>query len=645
MALLVVDVQHDYLSPADLVPAPRVLVPQIAAVLALFRAAGAPIAHIRTAVHSDGRNAMPHRRTSPQCVEGSDGALPPTELVAHPGEPVIAKQFFSGFTNPDLDAWLRRHHVSRVVIVGLYTHACVRETTLDAYSRGFDVTIVTDAVGSNEPVHASSTLNWIGSRAARLIASADVPALLAERGKPQITDENKSSSHDRAGESAFDGMLNDAHDAQQVWQSVALDARIAFLSGWAEVLHSRTDELVDAIVREVHKPVRFARDEVARAVGHIETALLPGISTLLRDENVDSNVDVVRSPLGVIGIIMPWNNPLALPVSNIAPALLAGNAVIFKPAPEAVHTAQLILQTLRDAGLDPRLVSLLFGGAEAGQRLARAAHVNAIAVTGSSSTGRALAVECARSLKPLRAELGGNNAAIVLADADLDTVVPQLALNAFAFAGQRCTALRRFVVAEAILEAFTERITREMGELRPSNPSLELCVLGPLISNAAAERVLHTIREARNGSVEVLIGGERVSVAGQDGRAHVAVTPTLLMTRDPTQPVVQCETFGPVAVIQPFRDIEHALSLANDVDQGLVLAICTEDSTVGEAIALRASAGIVQIGAAPVPIHPLAPFGGWNDSGFGGVEHGRWDIDFYSRLQAQYRPATSSAPD
>lgn len=638
-ALLVVDVQQDYLSVDGLVPSATALVARIRLVLEQFRTIGSPIAHVRTEVEHGVADSMPHRAQTPLCVRGTRGAQVPELLTEQPGEAVITKQFFSAFTNPDLDAWLRDREVKNLVIVGLYTHACVRETAVDAYSRGFDVTIVSDGIGSNDPVHASSSLDWIGSRAARLMAGNELPALLYDQvsgGHPDPDGRQINPTTNSLEATDFDSMLAAVRTAQQTWQQVALDDRVAALREWARVLRLYSDELTDTIVREVHKPVRLARDEVDRAVSHVESVLLPAVYAPLRGESINSQVTVVRSPLGVVALLMPWNNPLALPVSNIAPALLAGNAVVLKPAPEAVRTAALLRQTLDVAGIGPHLVSVYWGGAEAGVRLARASGIDAVAVTGSSSTGRSLAVECARTLKPLRAELGGNNAAIVLPDADLDAVVPALALNAFAFAGQRCTALRRFVVDESILEAFIERMRTAMLALHPANPHDADSALGPLISDIAAERVLRTIGQARVAGVEVLVGGTSVGVSVGGGSERVGVTPTLMLTRDPRQQIVQQETFGPVAVIQPARDLEHALELANGVAQGLVLAICTADSAAATKISRRANAGIVQKVATPVPVHPLAPFGGWKASGFGGAEHGRWDIDFYSRVQAVY---------
>jgi acyl-CoA reductase-like NAD-dependent aldehyde dehydrogenase len=235
--------------------------------------------------------------------------------------------------------------------------------------------------------------------------------------------------------------------------------------------------------------------------------------------------------------------------------------------------------------------------------------------------------------KPIQAELGGNNAAIVLDDVDVATVAAALVRNAFAYAGQRCTALRRFVVLESIAEKFTRCAIQEVALIRVGTPDDSDTFVGPVISQAAANRIVAAVDEARAAGSHVLAGGNGFESAGLS-----FVNPTLIRTDDERAQIVQHETFGPVAVIQVARDIDHAIELANGVEQGLIMSVCTSEKHAVEYIVDRADVGVVSEGARPVPVHPDAPFGGWKASGIGTPEHGIWDVNFFTRPQARYGP-------
>jgi aldehyde dehydrogenase (NAD+) len=455
--------------------------------------------------------------------------------------------------------------------------------------------------------------------------------------------------------------------AQAAWRGVAVAERTLLLDRWAAGLVARHDELVTLIIAEVGKPRRAADDEVRRAVAHVHAAADLARQGAAADRVIADGVLVRHAPVGVIGILMPWNNPLALPCGKIAPALALGNAVVFKPAPEGARTAALLMRTLADAGLPADLVTLVNGDAAVGAALVREPLIDAVAVTGSIATGRAIAAACAARGIPLQAELGGNNAAIVLADADLDAVVPALVRNAFAFAGQRCTAIRRFVVEVAILDEFTRRAVEAIADLRVGEADDAATDVGPLITTAARDRVAAAVAEALDEGAQLLAGGripEPVdaipgdtipsgstpgdTTAGVDDATatkHAAsgarepawFAPTLLLTRDRGSAIVQVETFGPVAVIQPAADLDEAIAIANDVEQGLLMAILTSDPAARDRALALARVGIVQFGPGMVPVHPDAPFGGWKASGLGPPEHGEWDAQFLTRPQAIYQ--------
>lgn len=617
-ALLLVDLQRDYLDRPGLVPVEATLVDHVAVLLAGFRAAGQPVVHVRTLVRSDGSDAMPHWAGRLQCVAGSPGADPPPALVEAAGELVARKQHYRGFADGDLDPWLRSRGVTAVVVAGLYTHACVRETALDAYERGYSVVVADDAVGTDDAVHAERTRAWLEGRAATFLPTEAILADLASAPTP---------------DDAVDRACRAASAAQPDWAVTPLPDRLRVLDTWASVLADRRRELVACLIDEVRKPVRAAEDEVDRALGHIRAAADLVRAGLLDDEHIGDGVDVRHRPVGIVAAVMPWNNPMALPVGKIAPALALGNAVVLKPAPEGARAADLLMASLVVAGCPDGLVSRVDGDGGVGAALVAHSLIDAVAVTGSIATGRSIAATCARLGRPLQAELGGNNAAVVLPDADLDTVMPALVRNAVAYAGQRCTAVRRIVVVEGIVDDVVARLRSAYAALVVGDPADVGTDVGPLISDAAAQRVTRAIDEAIGRGARVVA---RAPLPAALGPEYVA--PVVLTDVERDDPIVQEETFGPVAVLQVAGDLDEAVDLANGVVQGLVQVVCTRDEATAAAVLDRAQAGIVQWGPGIVPVSADAPFGGWKASGFGPPEHGRWDAQFLTRPQARYLP-------
>jgi aldehyde dehydrogenase (NAD+) len=433
----------------------------------------------------------------------------------------------------------------------------------------------------------------------------------------------------------------DAHDvsdgvtrataAQLDWARRPLAERRSLISSWRDVLVGRHDELADAVVRELGKPLSLSRDEVTRAISHIDAALTVFTAELFEPERIDEHVTVTREPVGTVALVMPWNNPIALPVSNIAPALLGGNTVVFKPAPEARGVSALLMETLEQAGIPNDVVVRVSSTVDTGRALVRHPLISAVAVTGSIPTGRDIASACAGRFVPVRAELGGNNAVIVLADADLARVAADLVKNAFSFAGQRCTALRRAVVDATVIDEFQALLVAEAGALEPLEPHVEGALIGPMVSLDARERVFAQVRDAVNRGALLLAGGERVDLA-----SGPALSPVVIRCDDASDPIVQNESFGPVLVVQPAGSLAHAIELANDVEQGLLQAACTRDPLALATIQSLAEVGIFQIGAAPLSVHDMAAFVGRKASGSGGPEHGRWDLDFYTRPKTTY---------
>lgn len=423
-----------------------------------------------------------------------------------------------------------------------------------------------------------------------------------------------------------------ASAVQREWARESPASRTALLARWAGLLAARSDELARLVALETGKPLHDAFEELGRARAHIESAVrLFGRN---QTELIDSAraVRVSYQPRGVVGLITPWNNPVAIPVSKLAAALALGNAVIWKPAVEAPKTALFVLQALRDADIPPALVNLLFGGSATGRHLIRDPAVRAVALTGGISTGRSAALLCARLGKPLQGELGGNNAALVLGDCDVRASARELASAAFSFAGQRCTAIRRMIVERSVLPLFRDEFVSTAMALRIGQPDDRETRIGPLVSLAHVDRVRgQLVRGLAEGAT--LVCGGNVPSEFQNG---CWLTPAVVETENPNGSLVQEETFGPVAVIQPADDLDHAIRLANGVEQGLVAALYANHDEVRRHCVQSLEAGILNLAGGPLRIHADAPFCGWKASGIGPPEHGHWDREFYCVPQAIY---------
>lgn len=640
-ALLLVDLQQDYLNRAGLQPEAGQLVANVARLLQLCRDAAVPVLHAQTRVHADGSDRMPHWQRDRRwaCVAGTPGALPPHQLAPLPGEPVFTKLFFNPFDNPELGAALAAREVDTLIIAGLYTHACVRAAVLDAYRLGYQVWLARDAVASTEPEHARLTLDYLEGRAAHCISSQEIAVRLAlptalvplqtwPHRNPCDWDEILAEVPLMQARDVTQAVLR-VQSRQPEWERSGILARAAKLHCWLEAMLVSKERWLELLVREVGKPVTNARAEFDYAI-----ALLRHTLTNAGEEAEGGDGFQVRHrALGVVGLITPWNNPLAIPVGKLAPALLHGNAAVWKPAMQTTQLSGLLLETLAQAGL-ANVVALLSGDAGTGRLLTVQAEIAAISFTGSIAAGRSVAALCAAHGQALQAELGGNNAVIVLDCADVESVARQLAPALFSFAGQRCTAPRRLIVQASVMGRFEQALVRATAALKLGMPADAETQVGPLISREQQMRMEELTEAARTAGARVLCGG-RIP----HGYAHGCwFEPTLVADVAADSALAQEESFGPVALLLAARDVDHALALNNAVPHGLVTTVFSDDETVLRRVTEAAQSGIVAVNQCPLEIDPAAPFGGWKASGMGPPEHGRWDRAFYTRPQALYSP-------
>ncbi|AYF26919.1 aldehyde dehydrogenase [Micromonospora tulbaghiae] len=415
--------------------------------------------------------------------------------------------------------------------------------------------------------------------------------------------------------------------AQLTWRRQDPSSRAAALRGAADRLRTRADEATALIVREVGKPAMEARAEVSRAAAildyYAQSCFAPTGELLAPTlpANQPGLLFTERRPRGVAGLVTPWNFPLAIPVWKAAPALAAGNGVLLKPSPSALACGNLV-QQLFDGLLPANLLHVVPGGADTGQAVIQAADVASF--TGSESVGRKVVAAATQGGLPVQAEMGGQNAAVVLPDADPATTAIMLAGAAMGYAGQKCTATRRIIVV-GDAAVFTEALVAAVAALRVGDPTNVDVVVGPVITEAARHRVLDAVSAARAAGGRVLTN----DIATRDG---FYVAPTLLDSVDPGHSVACEETFGPVATIFAVPNVRAAAFLANSVRFGLVTSVHGRD--IGRLFELTKAidTGLIRVNAPTTGVDFHAPFGGEKASSHGPREQGTAALDFYTSL-------------
>ena len=617
--LLLVDLQRDYLDGPGLQPAAGPVVERAAALLRSFRKADAPVAHAWTTVSRSDDRRMPHWQREDRwlCEEGTPGHEPPPDLLPQPGEHVVHKTGFSAFENGRLDEVLGETGAELLIVAGVHLHGCVRQAVLDAYQRHrIEIWVAADATASNDPLHAATTRRYLEQRAARFLSVEEVEAALASEALP-------SHDGDGAGEAA-----RRCRDSLAAWQEDTTADRAAALEELADRLEPRAAELADAMAESIGKPVRYGRLEAVRAA-----EMLRAVAARARDaDDADKagTAEVHRRPLGVVALVTPWNNPIYIPLGKAAPALAYGNGVVWKSAPAATAISRRLEGLLGDLP-----VALVEGGREAALAVMAQSEVDAVTITGSSQAGFSAQEICGRRRLPLQAELGGNNAAIVWPDADLDNAAGEIASGAFTQAGQRCTANRRVVVHRDCRAELLDLLRRETAALRWGDPRREDTTIGPLVSAEARDRVARLIERA-GPEIELILPhtSEEPEVEGFEGAWY---PPTIACCDDADHELVQEESFGPLLVVQTTEDWDRAIELLNGVPQGLAAALFTSSAELTERFLEEARAGVLKLGRSTADAEVDVPFGGWKGSGIGPPEHGEFDRDFYTRPQAVYR--------
>jgi acyl-CoA reductase-like NAD-dependent aldehyde dehydrogenase/nicotinamidase-related amidase len=639
--LLLVDLQQDYLSTGNLQPAAASLVSRAAALVRAWRARGLPVVHVWTTIRREDDQRLPHWKAENRwmCVDGTEGHRPPELLRARPGEAIVHKSGFDGFKGGTLDGTLRAADTTSVVVAGVHLHACVREVVTGCLDRGLDVVVAQDAVGSNSPIHAAATKRWLLERCVRFEPSSDILAALDGVEAAALPHYSPRQSDvvlfhvALSGREEIDRAARTAREASQPWRHVAADERRQVLLRFATCVEEAAPELARLMAIDIGKPLSHGVEEVRRAVDNIRDVVRRACATPPRV----GRAHVREQPVGVVAVISPWNNPVAIPAGKIAPALVYGNTLVWKPAPAATRIAQMLLRLLVAAGVPAEAVPLVSGGRIAAQRLAGAPGIDAVTFTGSLPAGYDVQEICAARSVPLQAELGGNNAAIVWEDCDVQAAARELAWGAFGFAGQRCTANRRIVVHSRQFDRFWSELLRAAGRLRWNDPVDAGTDIGPVISVAKREEFAQQVDSAQDRGVlhrlERLFDDRR-SEPWVAGGAYVQ--PVAAACDVAEDPIVQDESMAPVVIVQRAADFDQAIALCNAVRQGLAAALFSDSVELQERFIDAVRAGIVKINTSTAGADITLPFGGWKASGIGPPEHGDADRQFYTRMQAVY---------
>jgi acyl-CoA reductase-like NAD-dependent aldehyde dehydrogenase len=426
-----------------------------------------------------------------------------------------------------------------------------------------------------------------------------------------------------AGAEAVAGAVERARGAAGKWAAAPALERSAALVAAADALAGAAGEVTGLVVREVGKPVTEAGAEVARGVGilryYAQQALDPDGETYPGPSPAGLLL-ARRRPRGVVGLITPWNFPVAIPLWKAAPALAFGNAVVLKPSPESTAVAMRLGELLAPA-LPDGLLRVVPGGAETGTAMLE--RVDCISFTGSVAVGRRVAVAATERGIPSQAEMGGLNASIVLPDADPRRAAAVVAGAAMGYAGQKCTATSRAIVV-GDPAPFTEALVAAVQDLAVGDPAEASTVIGPVITGPARDKVVAAAEEAAAAGGRLLTGG----TAGDGGGWFVA--PTLVDRLAPDARLAQEEVFGPIAVVLAVADEDEAVRVANGVRYGLVGSVFTGDLDRALGLAARLDTGMIRVNAPTSGVDYLAPFGGEKDSSYGPREQGKAARDFYT---------------
>lgn len=468
---------------------------------------------------------------------------------------------------------------------------------------------------------------WRPSKSGRQVKDlnpADTAEVLAEA--PASTAEEAAAAVESAARAAAG------------WRDTPAPKRGQILFKAQRLMEARRDQLAEALTREEGKTLAESKGEIQRAINVLE--FFAGEARRLTGETIPSELPynfcyTVKEPVGPVAVITPWNFPVAIPIWKIAPALVSGDTVVFKPASLTPLTAALLGDMFLEAGVPPGVLNVVYGsGREVGDTIVKHPAIRAVSFTGSNDVGTALyAAAAARGIK-CQCEMGGKNPIVVLGDADLELAVESTVQGAFGSTGQRCTATSRAVVVDSIANEFVERLEARTATLVVGNGLDPKTNVGPSVDESQLGTVLKYIDAGKKEGARLVRGGERLK---DDGHARgYFVAPAIFDRVEPQMTIAQDEIFGPVLSIIRARDAQSAMKIANGVKYGLSASVYTSDVASMFRFVDRLEAGIIHVNSPTVGGEAHIPFGGMKATGVGLREMGRPAIEFYTELKVVY---------
>jgi alpha-ketoglutaric semialdehyde dehydrogenase len=463
----------------------------------------------------------------------------------------------------------------------------------------------------------------------------------AEAGEP-ASNINPSNVADivgeyaRANEPQVRAAIAAARAAFPAWARGSIQARADMLDRIGNEILARKEELGVLLSREEGKTkpegigeamragylFKFFAGEVVRLAGEVLPSVRPGIK-----------VEITREPVGVVGIITPWNFPIAIPAWKIAPALAYGNCVVFKPADLVPGCAWALAEIIARAGVPAGVFNLVMGrGSVVGEILSTAPEVDAVSFTGSAAVGRRVAQNCAARLAKVQLEMGGKNPQVVLDDADLDIAVNVSIQSAFFSTGQRCTAASRLIATAGIHDRFVKALTEKMRALKVDDALKDGTDIGPVVDPQQLKQNLHYIELGRKEGAKLVTGGERL----KRGAEGYYLEPALFTDTTAQMTINREEIFGPIASVIRVKDYEEALAVANDTPYGLSSGIATTSLKYAEHFKRNSAAGMVMVNLPTAGVDYHVPFGGRKASSYGPREQGRYAVEFYTAVKTAY---------
>lgn len=468
---------------------------------------------------------------------------------------------------------------------------------------------------------------WVESESNEIEAStnpANTDDVVGYIQKSTLTDLNKA--------------IASAKQAQQQWKKLTGNQRGDFLLKAASILEDRAHEIAETMTREMGKTFPEAEGETLRGVAILRYYAgegLRSIGDVIPSTDSEALMFTTRAPLGVVGVITPWNFPVAIPIWKMAPALIYGNTVVIKPASETGVTCAKVIECLAEAGLPAGVVNMVSGsGAVIGQGLAEHPDVNGITFTGSNAVGKKIGQAALARGTKYQLEMGGKNPVIVAEDADLDLAVEATISGGLRSTGQKCTATSRVIVQSKVYEAFKEKLLAKVKEITVGDGMQEGTWMGPCANENQLNTVLSYIKKGKEEGAALLYGGNRL--LDEKTSKGYFVEPTVFDHVHTDMVIAQEEIFGPVLALMKVDTIEEALSLANDVEYGLSASIFT--TNIGHMLSFinEIDAGLVRINAESAGVELQAPFGGMKQSSSHSREQGRAAIEFYTSIKTVF---------